>query len=483
MTKYKLPFLPHPDPRLQFSWNSAQLGLLIFPLIPFWGAVILGLVMLGTWFQKYHTIIRRPQNLGFALLGILLIISTGFAFDQKVAILGLFNFLPFILFFAAFSTLIQTPAQLRQLSWILVITSVPIVSIGLGQLFCGWTTPPQWKSVFGWAIVTGGEPPGRMASVFMYANILAGYLVIVFILSLGLWLEAYQKTRDNRSSRLPRVTKIVVSGVQQPRSVSYFERSPIFSRWWGWGETLQHTGSYSTLCFLFLTAVAIANFIALILTYSRNAWAIAFLACLVYALYQGWRILFAGVTTVVMSVLLAAFAPSAIAKFFRKFVPAYFWARLNDQIYSDRPVVLLRKTQWQFAWSLTQQRPWTGWGLRNFTQLYEAQMNVWLGHPHNLFLMLSAETGLPTTILFCALLSWIFIAGVQCLQNSKYLDSEDRLILFSYLVVFGALVLFNTFDVTLFDLRLNTLSWLPIAAISGVVHRYNQHEKLADPGS
>jgi O-antigen ligase len=105
-------------------------------------------------------------------------------------------------------------------------------------------------------------------------------------------------------------------------------------------------------------------------------------------------------------------------------------------------------------------------------------MNIWLGHPHNLFLMLSAETGLPATILFCALLVWIFIAGVQFLQNSKSLDPEDRLIFFSYLVVFGAWVLFNTFDVTFFDLRLNTLSWLPIAAISGVVYRYNQHKKL-----
>jgi O-antigen ligase len=441
MTKYKLPFLRHPDPSLQFSWNSAQLGLLIFPLIPLWGAVILVLVLLGTWFQKYHTIIRRPQNLGFALLGILLIISTGFAFDQKVAILGLFNFLPFILFFAAFSALIQTPAQLRQLSWILVITSVPVVSIGLGQLFWGWATPAQWQSIFGWAIASGGNPPGRMASVFMYANILAGYLVIVFILSLGLWLEAYQKTR-------------VISYSSRPHVLA-FVRIP-----------------------LFLTVVVIANFAALILTNSRNAWAIAVFACLVYALYQGWRILVAGVTAVVTSVLLAAFAPSAIAKLFRKFVPAYFWARLNDQMYSDRPVVLLRKTQWQFAWSLTQQRPWTGWGLRNFTQLYEAQMNIWLGHPHNLFLMLSAETGLPATILFCALLVWIFIAGVQFLQNSKSLDPEDRLIFFSYLVVFGAWVLFNTFDVTFFDLRLNTLSWLPIAAISGVVYRYNQHKKL-----
>jgi O-antigen ligase len=230
---------------------------------------------------------------------------------------------------------------------------------------------------------------------------------------------------------------------------------------------------------LFLTVAVIANFVALILTDSRNAWAIAIFACLAYAFYQGWRILVAGVAGIATSVLLAAFAPSPVAQLFRKVVPAFFWARLNDQMYPDRPVALLRKTQWQFALSLTGQRPWTGWGLRNFTLLYQAKMDVWLGHPHNLFLMVFAETGFPTALLFCGLLVWIFIAGVQLLRKSQYIEeAEDRLIFFSYLLVFVGWVLFNTADVSLFDFRLNTLSWLLLSAISGVAYRYNQYERL-----
>jgi O-antigen ligase len=442
MTKYKLPFLRHPDPKLQFAWNCAQLGLLIFPFTPSIGGVILGLAMLLTWLQKYRTIIYRPQNIGFALFSVLLIISTVFAFDKKEAILGLFNFLPFILFFAGFSTLIQTPEQLRRLSWILVITSVPIVIIGLGQLFCSWYTTQQWESFLGWAIAPGGNPPNRMASIFMYANILAAYLVIVFVLGLGLWLDAYQQFRRRKRNRGQEI-----------------------------GNRAQGRIS-PTLSLLFLTVVVIANFVALILTNSRNGWAIAFFACLAYALYQGWHIVVAGVTGLVTSVFLAAFAPLSIAAWFRKIVPAYFWARLNDQLYPDRPVGLLRKTQWQFALSMTQQRPWTGWGLRNFTQLYEIQTKVWLGHPHNLFLMLCAEIGIPATLLFCALLGWIFMGGVKLLQGSKYLEKEDKLIFFSYLLVFGVWVLFNTADVTLFDFRLNTISWLLLSAITGVINYY-----------
>ncbi|MEH2387579.1 MAG: O-antigen ligase family protein [Nostoc sp.] len=413
--------------RWQSSWNYSLWALLIFPLSPLLGAVTIGFVALITWLKQYRKISRRPLNWGFALLSVLLIVSAAFAQDKTAAFLGLFNLLPFFLLFAAHSTLIQTFAQLRQMAWILVIGSMPVAIIGLGQLFLGWSLKLEilWI-VFAWTIRPGGNPPGRIASLFLHANTFAAYLAIIFILGLGLWLEQWRL---------------------------------------GIGK--------NSVPFLFLTVAMITNFIALIFTNSRNGWAIAILACLAYALYQGWRILVGAVAAIVSSVLLAAFAPSLVAQFFRQYVPAFFWARLNDDMYPDRPVALMRKTQWEFAWSLAQEHPLTGWGLRSFSGLYKAQMQIPLGHPHNLFLMLSAETGFPSAFLFCGLLAWILITGVQLLRKSKYINTEDRLIFFSYLLAFAAWVLFNTVDVTLFDFRLNALSWLILAGICGVVHRYD----------
>lgn len=418
--------------RWQSSWNYSLWALLIFPLSPLFGAVTIGFVSLITWLKQYHTISRRPINWGFALLSVLLIMSAGFANDKTAAFLGLFNLLPFFLIFAAHSALIQTFAQLRQMAWILVIGSMPVVVLGLGQLFLGWSLKLKilWV-VLAWTIAPGGNPPGRIASLFLHANTFAAYLAIVFILTLGLWLEQWQL---------------------------------------GIGK--------NSLPFLFLTVAMIANFIALIFTSSRNGWAIAIFACLAYALYQGWRILVGGVAAIVSSVLLAAFAPLPVAQFFRQYIPTFFWARLNDDMYPNRPVALMRKTQWEFAWSLAQENPWTGWGLRSFSTLYKAKMQIRLGHPHNLFLMLSAETGFPSTLLFCGLLAWILITGGQLLRKSKYINAEDRLIFFSYLLAFVGWVLLNTVDVTLFDFRLNTFSWLILAAICGVVHRYNQVHRL-----
>ncbi|QLE55634.1 O-antigen ligase [Nostoc sp. TCL26-01] len=423
-----------PKPDDQFPWNCFQLGLLIFPLTPFVGFVCMMLAVLITWWRQYRTIIQQPINWGFALFSFLLFVSAVFANDKAAAFVGLFNLLPFILIVTGLSALIQTTAQLRRIAWILVISSVPIVMMGFGQLFLGWDLQVQvlWI-LLDWTITPSGFPPGRMAAIFMHANILAAYLAIAFTLAIGLLLDEVHSPVPNTQSPIPKI---------------------------------------------FLTLSIIANFAALILTNSRNGWAIAIIACLAFAFYQGWRLLVGGVAGIVTTVLLAAFAPPPVAQIFRRVVPAFFWARLNDDLYPDRPVALMRKTQWQFAWSLTQQRPWTGWGLRNFTALYKNQMQIDLGHPHNLFLMLSAETGLPCTLLFLGLLGWIFFAGFQILRKLNAQGKEDGLILFSYLVVFGEWVLFNTVDVTLFDFRLNTLSWIIMSAICGTVYYYNRHHDL-----
>ncbi|MDH6063715.1 O-antigen ligase family protein [Umezakia ovalisporum] len=418
----------HTHAHLQTPWNLTQIGLLIFPFSPFVGGVSILLAALITCQKQYRTVIHRPLHWGFALLSVLLIISCSLAHEKTQAFLGLFNLLPFFVVFAGLSTLIKTPAQLRQITGIFIIGSIPVVVMGFGQMFWGWSF--QWRVLWillDLSIAPGGEPPGRMASIFMHANLLAAYLAITFTLGLGLWLEQ-------------------------------------------WTLSMNPLSSNSKIQTIFLTVSVIISLVALILTNSRNGWAMAMVACLAYALYQGWHLLVCGVIGLITSVLLAAFAPSPGTKLFRRFIPAFFWARLNDQMYPDRPVALMRTTQWKFAWSLTQQQPWTGWGLRSFSDLYRAKMHIDLGHPHNLFLMLSAETGLPSAILFFACLGWVWFAAVQLLQKSYYLAQEDKLMFFSYIVVVLQWLIFNTVDISLFDFRLNTISWLLFSALWGVAH-------------
>ena len=317
-----------------------------------------------------------------------------------------------------------------------------------------------------------------MSSVFAYANLLAGYLVIVFILSLGLWIENFQETGARRQESGERRWGDEEVGRWGDLSTYTQHNPPITLS--PYPLTRRSPSPLATR--LFLTVAVIGNFVALILTNSRNAWAIAVFAAIAFAVYQGWRWLIAGVSAIACSVVLAAFGPEPLQRSLRLVIPSYFWQRLTDQLYPNRPAVSLRTTQWQFAWGLTQQRPWTGWGLRNFQPLYEAQMHAWFGHPHNLFLMLTAETGIPATLVFCGWVSWIFYQGFRLLVNwskrakTERMVAQERLIFFSFLLAFFACVLFNTVDVTIFDLRLNTLSWLLLSAISGVI--YHQRDAV-----
>jgi O-antigen ligase len=401
---------------------------------PFWGAIAAVVAAALIWKQHYRDLIRQPLNQGWIALAIGLIFTTAFAVNRGNALLGLFHFLPYITVFIALKHLLQTPQQLRQIAWILCLSSLPAVMIGFGQRFWHWTGPIHFGLVLNWSLEATGNPAGRMSSVFDYANVFASYLVIIFGLALGLWIDIWQKNVQIKS-----VAKLT-------------------------------TGRSLGLQLLLLSLIGVGSGAALVLTDSRNAWAIAVLAGLAYAVYVGWTWLLAGVSFIAACVLGAAFGPNPIQGWLRQIVPAFFWARLTDQLYPDRPVEQLRSTQWEFAWSLAQQRPWTGWGLRNFSALYQAKAQLWLGHPHNLFLMLASEAGIVVTLTLIGLVGTILWQGVRWIRLSVDQPS-NQLLLFSYLVAFMATTSFHLLDVTLFDLRINLLGWLLLAGICGVAEQ------------
>ena len=403
------------------TWLAFCVSVLFFPLFPALGAFGLVVVMGIIWRRNYRQIILSPLNRAFGILASLFILTSLLAQDSASAWLGLANFLPFFALFVALRNLIVKPSQLRQLSWLLVLPSLPIVLLGFGQMYAAWNSPPLIKTVLGWELVPLGFPPGRMSSVFIYTNFLAIYLAIASTLAFGLWLEIWRELKSKKRT-----------------------------------QTL-----------IFLSLVLLADLSGLILTSSRNAWIIAVLSFMAYAAYLGWKWLVLLVTGAATAVLWASFVPNLGGTQLRQIVPTFIWMRLSDSAY-ERPIETLRITQWQFCWDLIKERPLFGWGLRNFTPLYDAKMNLWLGHPHNLFLMLGAEVGIIALLIFMAIVG--AIAFKACKLLILYSSKQSNLILFSYLVAFSNCILFNLADVSIFDLRINILGWILLAAIDGVAN-------------
>ena len=413
----------HQRKNLDWLWLIFMISVFIFPLFPALGVAGILFVIIKSGQKNFSEIIASRLNRTLAIISLLFILSSVFAHQPQEAWLGLANFLPFFLLFVTIRSIIKDLTQLRQLSWILILPSLPIVILGLGQLYFGWHSASIVRTILGWNLVAGGEPAGRMSAVFIYTNFLAIYLAIAFSLALGLWLKTWQNWHLKSTRKL-------------------------------------------TLTWLWLTLIIIADLSGLILTSSRNAWGLAIISFMAYAIYMGWRWLVYGITGAATAILWASFAPQFGGTKLRAIVPAFFWSRLSDQDY-ERPIETLRITQWQFCLDLIKERPWFGWGLRNFTPLYEAKMNFWFGHPHNLFLMLGAETGIISVLLFIILITSIFLKAVKLMLTWSFKGS--KLIFFSYLLAFSGCVLFNLLDVTIFDLRINTISWILLSAISGVV--------------
>lgn len=401
-----------------------QWAVLIMPINTLVGCITILITSLVLWKDYANQLVQNFINQALLLLGCWMVIIALFAENNNAAFGGLFNFLPFFVVFIAQSRLICTAAQLRRLAWLIILPSVLIVGLGIGQLFLKWYFHWKFLSIDGssgfildWEITKGGEPLGRMSSLFYYANVLASYLLTTFTLTMGLLVEQWQTKR-------------------------------------------------SRILLLLLSAIGLINLIGLFLTGSRNAWGLALAVIVVFATYIGWRWVGAVAMWVVIAVLEASYAPPPLSTWFRKIVPSMIWLRINDELF-ERPVASLRTTQWEFAWNMVQQRPLTGWGLRNFSALYQDATQFFVGHPHNLPLMLAAEMGIPATLLFYSLIGWIIYAGVQWMQQVT--DRADRALMFMYIVAFLSCSLFSLFDVTFFDARINTLQWLVLASIWGIV--------------
>lgn len=409
-------------------WLILQASILLLPLFPALGGIGLIFVLVRVYQLDFSQIVNYKINWGLLLVAIWLVINSALAYQPGEAWLGLANFLPYFALFAATRTLINTPNRLNRLAWLLILPSAPIVVLGLGQLYGNWQSIPVIKNIFGWELIPQGVPTGRMSSVFIYANFLAIYLVITFVLSLGLWLKNWRHHRT-----------------LNPRLIV-------------------------------LSSILILNGIGLVLANSRNAWLIVFVAILSFALYLSWYWLVAAIAAIIAVIFGASFGRFQGQASLRKIVPQFVWGRLSDQSYPDRPIETLRLSQWQFSWQKIQERPLHGWGLRNFTPMYLEETSLWFGHPHNLFIMLGLEIGLVATIAFCLLIGSVlvtttvktFVRQATNLSQPK-LVWADRLIIFTYLLAFLCCTLFNLVDVSIFDFRVNTIGWILLAGIAGAL--------------
>ena len=178
-----------------------------------------------------------------------------------------------------------------------------------------------------------------------------------------------------------------------------------------------------------VTLVAVLLAAALYLSFSRGAWLGALAALLAMGLFLPRRrwvglALIGGLVVVGLMLGGAGLLPASIAERFADVgalvdAPDVRGVKINDANYA----LIERLAHWQAATRMVEANPWTGVGFSNYQPVYEQyRLLNWsmpLGHAHNIYLNVAAETGLPGLAAYLVLWIAIFAQTIRALRTQR----------------------------------------------------------------
>lgn len=414
---------------LKSDFQLLQGSLCILPYVPYLGlAGLIGLIF-SLFIQFKRSALTPFTRNGLLLITGLLLLSCVLANNRAEAFLQLGNFLPFFLLFAVMPFVLNSTERLEKLAWSLLVTTVPINGFALVEYSLKSSFIP--KSLYRHPIVKWARSQphaGRGIVNFNHPNALAGYLVL--ILGLGLGLILYHALRQQVDSD---------SGSRRAMPLLY-------------GATY-------------------ANLIGIFCSGSRNGLLVAIVQIILFGVL--WGLLMGASRTVLLTSFVSLGGIVAIAAALGiggRSIDPVNWA--NDP----------RLRVWAISLDLLRDRPWFGWGLGNYKlqfadrllALYPSCSAVRsqrvvpvecadVTHAHNFWLTMATEAGVLVAIGLTLWVGYLCFQGVKLL--SRQLKGTDRALLIGYLLAFLGCIAFACFDVTLYDSRVNALNWTTLAGI------------------
>jgi O-antigen ligase len=360
----------------------------------------------------------------------LLTVSSIFAFNKGEAFLQLTNFLPFFALFSILPFLLQNTEKLEQVIRGLVLATIPINIISLLEyIIKSPFLPISLQNISLIHQIRSAPHVGRAMVMFNHPNVLASYLVLVLGLGLGFLLKTSHQTYPTHLQAGERLPALEFKN-------SETHKLPTQTRW-------LTIGTYLSLIGLFCSG-------------SRNGILVAISQLLMFSLLtRANRI----VLTTVFGSLLGVAAGVMLLGIGGRVLS-------TDSLAADP-----RMGVWQIAIALIRERPWLGWGLGNYKFLYQQRLIdpqfPYIAHPHNFWLLMASEAGIPVAIALTLLVGFICYRAVR-LIILKQLDLQTQSILLGYLFAFWGCFAFALFDVTLYDARINVLNWVILGGIYAV---------------
>ncbi len=327
-------------------------------------------------------------------------------------------------------------AKLPRLLAAMFVAGISEAAIGLYQFL--FKVGPEGFTLFNRFI--------RAYGTFEQPNPYAGYLGLIVPVALGVALGAWLAT-ESRKQKAKSEKREAESGKQKVEPAA--ERASRITH-----RALRFKGLLARLGLGTIAGISLAMMLAaLSASWSRGAWLGVGAALVVTVIVQSRRaLIFSLVVVLVLAAVIFLSSlnliPSIVAERFSG-IADYFGVfdvrgvKVDDANYA----IVERMAHWQSAFEMFASNPWLGVGFGNYTVAYPRYaLPHWsdpLGHAHNYFLNVAAETGLLGAFAYVLLWGAAFWQGWRAVRGSRGLSRTLAAGLLGMLV---GLTIHNSFD-------------------------------------
>lgn len=426
-------------------YNIFKVGIFLLPSAPSISGIIFFISGLNAFFRRKSSYFSDKWNYPFLIFGFSLLISTIFltqdvinysfntsglnlVFDflyklnitkdefLKLSWIGLFNWIPYILFFWSFQYYSFSYEQRKNISLILISGTVPVFITGLLQYFFQVNGP---FILFNGIITWFAKPIdgyNGLSGLFSNANYTGTWLNIIWPFALVFFIE---------------------------------KNKPRFQK-------------YVSIIFLFLIIATT------LLTMSRNAYLGLFIGLILIYGPKFTKKLIAPLTVVFTPIILSIgiVKNDFLINLSRKIVPSIIWKYKFAEYGLGNLSNYGRIEIWGYALKFISERPLLGWGSASFPFLYEIETLKYKGHTHNLFLEIALSYGIVSLSIFLfAITLVIWFSYKKNIQIEEIYPNYDSAWRTSFILILVS----QMFDIQYFDFRIGFMFWFLLGGLRNFI--------------
>lgn len=249
---------------------------------------------------------------------------------------------------------------------------------------------------------------------------------------------------------------------------------------WSFHSPISSLRSTAWLPALVVGSVTTVSLLAVIFSWSRGAWLSFGVATAVLVLFwprklwQGVLLLLVGAGLLLAGIQVGVVPASVTERITSFSEDLRFGDVRGEDINDDNYAILERLAHWQAALAMAEDHPWWGVGFGNYEPAYADYALInWpypLGHAHNYYLNLLAETGVVGLLAYVVLWTAVFWQTIRVIRRS---DGWQRGVALGLLGVWTALTVHHLVD----KLYVNNI-YIQLGALFGLLQLLDEKNSV-----